>query len=63
MFASSAKLEWADNTWEGRADIQRGLDSLEKWAGRNLRKYIKDKCEMQQYRLGTKRIESSFAEK
>lgn len=43
--------------------IQRDLDGLEQWAGRNLRKYVKDTCEMQQYRLGTKNTESSFTEK
>lgn len=49
--------------WEGRAAIQRGLDCLEKWTDRNLRKNFKDNCEMQQYRLDTKRIENTSTEK
>ena len=55
---------------EGWAAIQRDPDRLEKWAERNLIKFIKGKCKvlpqgrnnpMHHYTLGPDRLESSFA--
>ena len=57
---------------EGWAAIQRDLNRLEKWAGRNLIKFNKGKCKvlhlgrnnpMQQYMLAAAQLESSLAEK
>lgn len=51
---------------EGRAGIQRDLDRLENWAGRNLIKFNKGKCKvvhlgknnlLQQYMLGATQLE------
>lgn len=57
---------------EGCAAIQRDLDRLESWAGRNLVKYNKGKCRvlhldknnlMYQYWLGTDALESSIGKR
>ena len=60
------------DTPEGCAAIQKDLDRLEKWAGRNLRKTNKGRCKVlhlgrgnprHQYMLGNNVLESSSAEK
>jgi len=57
---------------EGHAAIQRGLNRLEKWAGRNLLKFKEEKCKVlhlkrnnprHQYMLGPDQMQTSFAEK
>lgn len=56
---------------EGCAAIQRDLDRLESWVGRNITKYNKGKCRVlnlgkndsrYQYRLGTDLLKSSVGE-
>ena len=57
---------------EGSAAIQKDQDELEKWPASNLMKLSKGKCKalrlgwnnpVQQYRLSSKWVESSFTEK
>ncbi|CAM5116510.1 unnamed protein product, partial [Natator depressus] len=70
-FADDTKLGGEVGMLEGRDRIQRDLDKLEVWAKSNLMRFNKDKCRvhlgrkntMHSYRLGTKWLGSSSAEK
>ncbi|KAK4832091.1 hypothetical protein QYF61_020706 [Mycteria americana] len=45
-FAGNTKLEGMPDTPEGCVAIQGDLNSLEKWAHRNLMKFIKENCKV-----------------
>ncbi|GAB0186015.1 triadin [Grus japonensis] len=69
---SNTKLYGIVNTLEGRDDVQRDLDRLERWAHVNLLKFNKAKCKVlhmgqgnpkHSYRLGREWIERSPEEK
>jgi len=71
-FADYTKLGGAADTPEGCAAVQRDLNRLESWAGRNLLKYNEDKCRVlhlgksnprHQDKLGTALMESSEGER
>jgi len=51
--ADDTKLGGVADTPEGRAAIQRDLDSLEKWADRNLEKFSKGTCQVLHLRRTT----------
>lgn len=69
---NNTKLEGAVSILEGKIAIQRDLGKSEKWADRNFVKFNKDKSNvlwlgwsnpLQQYKLRTNWLASSFAEK
>ncbi|GAB0182099.1 cAMP-dependent protein kinase inhibitor alpha [Grus japonensis] len=71
-FANDTKLCGTINKLEGRDDVQRDLDRLQRWACVNLMKFNKAKCKVlhvgqdtpkHNYRLGIKWIKSSPEEK
>ncbi|CAM4562142.1 unnamed protein product [Caretta caretta] len=71
-FADDAKLGGEVDMLESRDRIQRALEKLEDWVKRYLMRFSKDKCRvlhlgwknpMHRYRLGTKWLGSSSAEK
>uniref|UniRef100_A0A8B9BSZ1 Reverse transcriptase domain-containing protein n=1 Tax=Anser brachyrhynchus TaxID=132585 RepID=A0A8B9BSZ1_9AVES len=71
-YAKDTKLGGVADTPEGCAAIQRDLDRLERWAGRNQMRFNKGKCRvlhlgrnnhMYQYRLGDDLLERSSEEK
>ncbi|PKU47879.1 rna-directed dna polymerase from mobile element jockey-like [Limosa lapponica baueri] len=71
-FVNDTKLCGAVNVLEGKDDIKRDFDRLEKWACANLMKFNKAKCKLlhmgwdnpkHKYRLGREWIDSSPEEK
>uniref|UniRef100_A0A8B9CLM1 Reverse transcriptase domain-containing protein n=1 Tax=Anser brachyrhynchus TaxID=132585 RepID=A0A8B9CLM1_9AVES len=71
-YADNTKLGGVADTPEGFAAIQRDLDRLERWAGRNQMRFNKSKCRVlhlgrnnwtYQYRLGDDLLERSSEEK